>query len=77
MIRFATRDLKSNKNAGRVLNGAFAAVARKSPPTGNGEDYLMAHSGVIYLMGPEGNYVTHFAHGTLPQEMADVIQTYL
>ncbi len=35
-----------------------------------GEDYLMDHSSVIYLMDPDGRYLTHFSHGTAPDTMA-------
>jgi cytochrome oxidase Cu insertion factor (SCO1/SenC/PrrC family) len=27
------------------------------------EDYLMDHSAITYLMGPDGNFITHFSHG--------------
>jgi protein SCO1/2 len=27
-------------------------------------DYLIAHSTVMYLMGPDGGYLTHFSHGS-------------
>jgi cytochrome oxidase Cu insertion factor (SCO1/SenC/PrrC family) len=37
---------------------------------GEGEDdYLMDHSSIIYLMGPTGEYVTHFSHQTTVEEM--------
>jgi protein SCO1/2 len=29
---------------------------------GEGEDYLMDHSGFLYLMGPDGLYLTHLKH---------------
>ena len=35
-----------------------------------GENYLMDHSSVIYLMDPDGLYLTHFSHGTAPDTMA-------
>ena len=35
-----------------------------------GENYLMDHSSVIYLMDPDGRYLTHFSHGTAPETMA-------
>ena len=35
-----------------------------------GENYLMDHSSVIYLMDPDGRYLTHFSHGTAPDTMA-------
>ena len=37
--------------------------------------YLMDHSTFIYLMGPDGRYVHHFAHNATPEEMAEAIQT--
>lgn len=36
-------------------------------------DYLMDHSSVIYLMGPEGRFRTHFSHGTPVKTMVDAI----
>ena len=30
----------------------------------------MDHSSVIYLMDPDGRYLTHFSHGTAPETMA-------
>jgi cytochrome oxidase Cu insertion factor (SCO1/SenC/PrrC family) len=37
---------------------------------GSGPDYLMNHSGIVYLMDPQGRFLTHFAQGTAPEEMA-------
>ena len=37
--------------------------------------YLMDHSTFIYLMGPDGKYVRHFAHDAAPEEMAAAIET--
>jgi cytochrome oxidase Cu insertion factor (SCO1/SenC/PrrC family) len=36
--------------------------------------YLMDHSTFIYLMGPEGKYVRHFAHNAAPEEIAAAIE---
>ena len=35
-------------------------------------DYLIAHSTVMYLMGPDGGYLTHFSHGS---DSGDIAQT--
>ncbi len=32
-------------------------------------DYLIDHTSIIYLMGPDGEYVTHFSHGTSVEDM--------
>jgi protein SCO1/2 len=31
---------------------------------GDDADYLMDHSSILYLMGPKGEFVKHFAYGT-------------
>jgi cytochrome oxidase Cu insertion factor (SCO1/SenC/PrrC family) len=36
--------------------------------------YLMDHSTFIYLMGPDGRYVRHFAHNAAPEEIAAAIK---
>lgn len=38
------------------------------------EDYLMDHSTFTYLMGPDGQYLTHFSHGTPPKTVAERIR---
>lgn len=48
---------------------AYKVYAKKAPVQG-GEGYTMDHSSVVYLMDPEGKFATHFAHGTLPADMA-------
>jgi cytochrome oxidase Cu insertion factor (SCO1/SenC/PrrC family) len=32
--------------------------------------YILDHTAVVYLMGPSGEYVTHFSPGTTAQDMA-------
>lgn len=41
-------------------------------PTSRPEDadYLVDHSSIVYLMGPDGRYVAHFSHGTTPEDIA-------
>ncbi len=33
-------------------------------------EYLMDHSSILYLMGPDGGYLTHFTHNSNPEEIA-------
>jgi cytochrome oxidase Cu insertion factor (SCO1/SenC/PrrC family) len=33
-------------------------------------DYLMDHSSIVFLVDPDGTYVTHFTHATPPEKMA-------
>lgn len=41
------------------------------------EDYLVDHSSLAYLMGPDGKFVTMFPHGTPPERMTEVLRKYL
>lgn len=44
---------------------------------GEGPDYLMNHSGIIYLMDRDGRFLTHFPQGTPPEEMAEKIRSQM
>ena len=44
---------------------------------GEGDDYLMDHSSIVYLMGPDGRFVAHFAYGTKPEAMAKRLRAIL
>lgn len=41
------------------------------------EFYLMNHSGYVYLMGPDGAFVTMFHGGTDPDSIAKALQRYV
>lgn len=47
----------------------FYARSRQSA----GQDYLMDHSSFIYLMGPDGKFITMFRPQTDPKKMAEMI----
>ena len=56
----------------------YRVFARKAPlkdtegkETG---DYTVEHSGMIFLMSPEGRYVTHFSNGTTAADLAAYIR---
>jgi len=42
-----------------------------------GDDYLVDHSTLTYLMGPDGRFVTMFPRGTTPERMAEVLRKHL
>lgn len=42
-----------------------------------GENYLMDHSAFTYLMNPKGEYVTHFAHGADPAQIAATLREHV
>ncbi len=41
------------------------------PESDDPQDYLVDHTSIIYLVGPDGKLVTHFSHGTTPEAMAE------
>jgi cytochrome oxidase Cu insertion factor (SCO1/SenC/PrrC family) len=57
---------------------AYRVFARKAPVKDNeGKDtaeYTVEHSGMIFLMNPDGRYVTHFSNGTSVEDMAAYIR---
>jgi len=55
---------------------AYRVYYRKAESEDAG-DYLMDHSAFIYLMGPDGRYLTHFSHATRSREMAEKIASYV
>jgi cytochrome oxidase Cu insertion factor (SCO1/SenC/PrrC family) len=54
----------------------IAAVAKayrvyyKRAGSADASDYLMDHSSIIYLMGPDGSFVTHFSYTTAANDLA-------
>jgi len=56
------------------VTSAYRVVYRRA---GEGDDYLMDHSSIIYLMDAEGEFVDVFTHGTDPQAMAARLQDFL
>jgi protein SCO1/2 len=56
--------------------GAYRVYYKKAEDD-SATDYLMDHSSIIYLMGPDGAFLTHFAYGTTPDEMAEGVRKYL
>lgn len=53
------RALSGSLEATAALLRAYNAYARKVP-SADGQDYLVDHTGYVYLMGPDGRYLTHF-----------------
>jgi protein SCO1/2 len=51
--------------------GAHEAKEHEHEHEHGGDDYLVDHSGFVYLMSPQGEYVTHFSGDISPQDMAD------
>ena len=48
---------------------AYRVFYKKFEDQGGG-DYLMDHTSLVYLMGPDGEYVSHFSHTAQAEEIA-------
>lgn len=48
---------------------AFKVYAARAKG-GDDESYTVDHSSILYLMGPDGRFVAHFAHGTSAADLA-------
>jgi protein SCO1/2 len=61
----------------------LAAMAKKylvyyaKKPQGDEGDYTMDHSSYIYIMGPDGKYISHFGHSTPQNEAVKVLSQLL
>jgi protein SCO1 len=52
----------------KAVTGAYRVYAQKRIPEDDPENYTMDHTSYIYLMGPDGSYLTHFTTATtVPQ----------
>lgn len=61
----------------RVAQDAYKVFASKQQTGAGAEDYTMDHSGYLYLMAPDGHYLTHFAHTASDAELSAALKTYL
>jgi len=52
---------------------AYRVYYRKGEAGSGKDDYLVDHSSIIYLMGPDGKFVRHFNFGTKPEEISKAI----
>lgn len=56
---------------------AFKVYYSKVEDKGSALGYMVDHSGFIYLMGPDGNYLAHFEHHASEQELKQGLMEYV
>jgi protein SCO1/2 len=61
--------LTGDKAAAEAAARAYRVYAEAGDAAGSA-DYNVAHSSIVYLMGRDGGYVTHFGDGASAEEMA-------
>lgn len=67
--------LTGSKQAIDAVAKAYRVYYAKSGDT-ESDSYLMDHSSYVYLIGPDGDFVTMFQPNTDPEDMAEAIQRY-
>lgn len=69
-----TGEAKAIKQAADAYKVYFAAddAAKQK-----GGDYMVNHSGIIYMMGKDGSYVRHFSYDAAQDEIVAAIHEYL
>jgi protein SCO1/2 len=57
---------------------AYRVVYSKFQPEGaKPGDYSIDHSAIVYFMGKDGEFITHFAYGTPAAKIAETLRSYL
>ena len=51
--------------------------AKADQADGDNETYLIDHSAITYLVGPDGSFIRHFPHGITPEAMAEGLRRAL
>jgi protein SCO1 len=59
--------------AAKAYRVSYAKVENKE----SAGDYSVDHSALVYLMDPEGRYVTHFSYGISAEQMAEKLEKLL
>lgn len=60
----------------RAAAKAFKVYYAKADNGAPADAYAINHSAYIYLMGPDGSYITHFAYGITPEKLAEGLRKY-
>ncbi len=61
----------------RVLEQFKVTVEKVPAPNGDPENYQINHTAGIYLMAPDGRFITRFASGISPADLARELEAYL
>jgi protein SCO1/2 len=69
--------LTGSEQAVTAVAKAYRVYFAKSSTEAAPDEYLMDHTSIIYLMGPDGRYLTHFTYGVSGESMAARIRDNL
>jgi protein SCO1/2 len=60
-----------------AMAGAYRVFFEKPPNAKEPENYMMDHSSIIYLMGPDGKFIKHFSYTTDAKALASGLKLAL
>ena len=61
----------------RAARGYRVYYAKVTDGDADADDYLMDHTAITYLMGPDGEFRAFFSHDATPEEIAKRIREFL
>lgn len=61
----------------KQIAAAYKVYYSKAEQKDSAVGYVVDHSGYMYLMGPDGEYLAHFPHDIAHQTLADSLATFL
>ena len=70
------RGFDGHDRGDRFCRKSYRVFYRKAE-SDEASEYLMDHSGFVYLMGPDGAFLTMFRGGTNPESVAKTIAAYI
>jgi protein SCO1/2 len=56
---------------------AYRVTYQKFQDETTGDNYSIDHSALLYLMGPDGEYITHIPYGTPATKITETLRRYL
>ena len=56
---------------------AYRVTYDKHPADDGSGNYSVDHSAIAYLMGPDGQFITHIPYGTPAPKMTEILRRYL
>jgi protein SCO1/2 len=56
---------------------AYRVAYSKFQDEKTGDNYSIDHSALVYLMGPDGEYIAHIPYGTPAPKMTEILRRYL
>lgn len=69
--------LSGDDNQIEAAKQAYKVFAAPVTPDGTTSDYLMDHSSIIYLMGPQGQFLAHYNHTIDPAQLGNSLRQYI